>query len=96
VFAWRTRVARSAAGGPVGDQAGDGQIRPSVGLAASEVALQGPPLLVLGDGMLHTDPLGRLPFAGLPVGGHLLGWGGLGRWERRGADPIGNTLARPR
>jgi hypothetical protein len=51
---------------------------------------------VLGDGMLHTDPLGRLPFAGLPVGGHLLGWGGLGRWERRGADPIGNTLARPR
>ena len=44
-------------GGAVGDQAGDGQVGRVEVFAASEVALEGPPLLVLGVGVLDADPL---------------------------------------
>ena len=44
-------------GGAVGDQAGDGGVGLVEVLASSEVALEGPPLLVLGVGVLDADPL---------------------------------------
>lgn len=40
----------------VGDQAGDGGVGLVEVPAASEVALEGPPLLVLGVGVLDADP----------------------------------------
>jgi hypothetical protein len=43
-------------GGAVGDQAGDGLVGLVEVLAASEVALEDPPLLVLGVGVLGADP----------------------------------------
>jgi hypothetical protein len=45
-------------GGAVGDKSGDGQSGFLEVLAASGPALQGPPLLGLGDGVLDADPLG--------------------------------------
>ena len=44
-------------GGTVGDQAGDRQEGLVEFFAASEVALEGAPLLVLGVGVLDADPL---------------------------------------
>ncbi len=43
-------------GGAVGDQAGDGGAGFVEVFAASEVALEGPPLLVPGVGVLDADP----------------------------------------
>ena len=43
-------------GGAVGDQAGDGRVGFVEVFASSEVALEDPPLLVLGVGVLHADP----------------------------------------
>ena len=43
-------------GGAVGDQAGDGHVGFVEVFASSEVALEDPPLLVLGVGVLHADP----------------------------------------
>ena len=60
-------------------------------LAASGVALQGSPLLGLGDGMLDADPPGRLLFAGrFPFGG-LTGCGVLPRFLGRGGDLAGEV-----
>jgi hypothetical protein len=44
-------------GGAVGDQAGDGGVGLVEVPAAPEVALEGPPLLVLGVGVLYADAL---------------------------------------
>jgi hypothetical protein len=63
----------SAAGCPVGDQPGDGQVGLGVVLPPPDPALQHPPLLMLGVGMLDADPLGRLLRARLLPGGQLLG-----------------------
>lgn len=76
-------------GGAVGDQAGDGQVGLVVVLAAPDVALQGPPLLVLGVGVLDADPLGGLLLSGLLPGRGLAGRGVLARLERRRGDLAG-------
>ncbi len=47
-------------GGAAGDKSGDGQSGFLEVLAASEVALQGPPLPGFGNGVLDADPLGAL------------------------------------
>ena len=44
-------------GGAVGDEDGDGGVGFVEVFAASEVALEGAPLLVLGVGVLDADPL---------------------------------------
>jgi NAD(P)-dependent dehydrogenase (short-subunit alcohol dehydrogenase family) len=62
-----------AAGGPVGDQPGDRQVGLGVILPPPDPALQRPPLLVLGVGMLDTDPLRRLLRARPLPGGQFLG-----------------------
>src|SRR6266511_1164332 len=67
-------------------------MRLGVGLAAAEVALQGSPLLVLGDGVLDADPPRGLPFACLLEGGDRLGRRGLGRWGWWGAHLVGEGL----
>ena|SRR6266487_4784022 len=43
-------------GGAVGDKAGDGHVGLIEVFAPSEVPLEGPPLLVLGVGVLDADP----------------------------------------
>jgi hypothetical protein len=47
---------------------------------------------MLGDGMLDTDPLGRLLLARLLPGGQLLGRRALGRLGRRRVDPTAKRL----
>ena len=59
--------------------------------AASGVALQGPPLLGLGDGVLDADPPGGLPFAGRFPLGDLTGCGVLPRFLGRGGDLAGEV-----
>jgi hypothetical protein len=86
----------SAAGRPVGDQPGDGQVGLGVVLPPPDPALQRPPLLVLGVGVLDADPLGGLLLAGLLPGFKLLGWRVLGWLGWRRVDPTANALARPR
>jgi hypothetical protein len=55
VLAWPVLVGWwSAAGRPVGDQPGDGQVGLGVVLPPPDPALQRPPLLVLGVGMLDA------------------------------------------
>jgi hypothetical protein len=44
-------------GAAVGDQSGDGERGVFEVFTASDVALQGPPLLGLGDGVFDADPL---------------------------------------
>jgi len=46
----------TALGGAVGDEDGDGSVGFVEVFAASEVSLEGPPLLVLGVGVLDADP----------------------------------------
>jgi hypothetical protein len=76
VLAWPVRLVggESAAGGPVRDEPGDGQVGLGVVLAASDPALQGPPLFGLSDGMLDTDPPRGLLLARRLIDGDLLGW----------------------
>jgi hypothetical protein len=52
MLAWPVRLVggESAAGGPVRDEPGDGQVGLRVVLATSDPALQRPPLFGLGDG----------------------------------------------
>jgi hypothetical protein len=85
-------VNQSAAGGPVGDQPSDGHMGLGVVLAAPHPALQRPPLLGLGDGMLHTDPPRGLLLACLLVDGDLFGRRVLGRFGWWGVDLIGKRL----
>src|SRR5712664_1966971 len=70
-------------GGAVGDQSGDGQGGVFEVLAAPYPAVQGPPLLGFGDGVLDADPLGGLLVALLvPAGGLFRGpltWPGKSR-----------------
>jgi hypothetical protein len=47
---------------------------------------------VLSVGVLHTDPLGRLPGARSLPGGQLLGWRVLGGLGWRGVDPTAKRL----
>src|SRR6266545_178514 len=63
-----------------------------IGLPPPDPALQRPPLLVLSVGVLHTDPLGRLPGARSLPGGQLLGWRVLGGLGWRGVDPTAKRL----
>lgn len=60
-------------GGAVRDQTGDGQVGLVVILVASDPALQGPPLLLFGVGVLDTDPFRGLLFAGFLPGHQLFG-----------------------
>ena len=73
MLAWRAGGRWSAAGCPVGDEAGDGQVGFVVVFAAAGVALQGSPLLVLGVGVLNGDPPRRLGLAGDLPAGQVLG-----------------------
>ena len=59
--------------------------------AASGVALQGPPLLGLGDGVLDADPPGGLLFTGRFPLGDLTGCGVLPRFRGRGGDLAGEV-----
>src|SRR6266568_1320802 len=73
-------------GGAVGDQRGDGQSGFLEVLAASDPALQGPPLLGFGYGVLDADPLGGLLVPELFPAGGLLGRRILARLLGRAAD----------
>jgi hypothetical protein len=66
--------ARGLPGSYLGDQTGDGQVGLVVVVAASDPALQGPPLLVLGIGVLDADPLRGLLVPGLLPGTGSRGW----------------------
>ena len=55
MLAWRVGWRGLPLGGAVGDQAGDGGVCFVEVLPVSEVALEGPPLLVLGVGVLGAD-----------------------------------------
>jgi hypothetical protein len=66
-----------AVGGSVGDQSGDGLSGVVEVFAASDVTLQGPPLLGFGDGVFDADPLTGLLVSFLLPAGHLVGRGVL-------------------
>jgi len=88
-------VVGSAAGGSVRDQPGDRQMGLAVVLAPSDPALQGPPLLVFGIGVLDADPPGGLLAARLLIGGHLVDRRVLGRLGRWGVDLVAERLGKP-
>ena len=98
MLAWPVRLVggESAAGGPVRDQPGDGQVGLRVVLATSDPALQRPPLFGLGDGMLDADPLRGLLLARELVAGDLFGWRILAWVGGRGVDLIGERLGQAR
>jgi hypothetical protein len=76
----------------VGDQAGDGLVGLVEVLAASDPALQRPPLLVLGVGVLDADPFRGLLCARFLPGRQVLGRSVLLRLQRWGLDLVGELL----
>src|SRR6266851_2324742 len=75
----------------VGYQPADGEGCVFEVFAASGVALQGPPLPGLGDGVLDADPPGGLLFAGRFPLSDLTGCGVLPRFLGRGGDLAGEV-----
>src|SRR5690242_19910503 len=79
-------------GGAVGDQPGNGQGGVFEVFATPGPAVQGPPLLWFGDGVLDADPLGGLLVPALFPAGGFFGRRVLARFPRRGAD-LGGEVA---
>src|SRR6266702_4451141 len=92
VAAWPSGRCGLPHGGAVGDQAGYRRVSLIEVLTASDVALQRPPVLVLGVGVLHTDPLRGLLVTSSVPGRDRLRRGILLRLQRWRFDLVGELL----
>src|SRR5215469_9005855 len=92
---WRGWLLGLPGSGALGDEVGHGQGGFLEVVAASGPALQGPPLLGFGDGVLDADPCRGLLVALLFPAGGLFGRGILAGFLWRGADLSEESRARP-